>query len=131
VRVLLRSSPVRIFGFMAPPETWRAAGVANPLGEDVNAMVDFVPGRIDRRAFTEALAAVPDSALTGGPLLIGTPDQVVNRIREFARAGARHVVLAPVSGLVSQRAALFALRATGQIARALVKPSAEATREEL
>jgi phthiodiolone/phenolphthiodiolone dimycocerosates ketoreductase len=119
VQVLLRSAPVRIFGFMAPPETWRAAGVPNPLGEHVNAMVDFVPGRVDRRAFTEAVAAVPDAVLTGGPLLIGTPDQVVTRIREFADAGARHIVLAPVSGLVSQRAALFALRATGRIAHAL------------
>ncbi len=119
VRVLLRSAPVRLFGFLAPPETWRAAGMPNPLGEHVNAMVDFVPDRMDGRTVTQALAAVPDSVLTGGPLLIGTPDQVVNRIREFAQAGARHIVLAPVSGLVSRRAALFALCATGRIAHAL------------
>lgn len=121
VQVLLRSAPVRFFGMLAPPETWHAAGTPNPLGEHLNAMVDLVPDRIDERTVTQALASVPDSVLTGGPLLIGTPDQVLNRIRDFAQAGVRHIVLAPVSGLASRRAALFTLRATGQIARALAR----------
>jgi phthiodiolone/phenolphthiodiolone dimycocerosates ketoreductase len=119
VRSLLHSAPIRLFGFASPPEVWRAAGVRNPLGEDVNGMVDIVPERYDRAAIEEAVAAVPDEVLTGGPLLLGTPDQVIHRIREFGDAGARHIVLAPVSGLVSKQAALFSLRAVGQIARAL------------
>lgn len=119
VRALLRAPAIRAFGFAAPPEVWRASGVRNPLGDDVNAMVDLVPERYDRRTFEDAVAAVPDEVLLGGPLLLGTPEQVITRIREFGDAGARHVVLAPVSGLASKRDALFALRATGRIARAL------------
>jgi phthiodiolone/phenolphthiodiolone dimycocerosates ketoreductase len=118
VRALLRSAPIRMFGLASPPEVWRAAGGRNPLG-DVNAMVDLVPERYDRATFEEAVASVPDEVLTGGPLLVGTPDQVIRRLRQFGDAGARHVVLAPVSGLASRRAALFAMRAIGHIARAL------------
>jgi phthiodiolone/phenolphthiodiolone dimycocerosates ketoreductase len=121
VRALLASPPVRMFGLAAPGQVWRAAGARNPLGEDVNAMVDVIPEGVDRGAFLDAVAAVPDAVLTGGPLLVGTPDQVIARIREFGDAGARHVVLAPVSGLASKRAALFALRATARIARALAQ----------
>jgi phthiodiolone/phenolphthiodiolone dimycocerosates ketoreductase len=121
VRALLRSAPVRALALAAPAEVWQAAGARNPLGDSVNVMVDLVPERFDRRTLEEAIAAVPDAVLTGGPLLVGTPDQVIARIREFGEAGARHVVLAPVSGLASKRAALFALRATGRIARALAR----------
>ncbi len=37
----------------------------------------------------------------------------------FGEAGMRHFILAPASGLASRRAALFGLRATAQVARAL------------
>jgi phthiodiolone/phenolphthiodiolone dimycocerosates ketoreductase len=43
----------------------------------------------------------------------------VRRLHEFGDAGLSHVVLAPVSGLLSPRAALDGLRATGTIAHAL------------
>ena len=48
-----------------------------------------------------------------------SPQQVAAKLRAFGDAGLRHVVLAPVAGLVSQRAALYGLWATGQIARSL------------
>jgi phthiodiolone/phenolphthiodiolone dimycocerosates ketoreductase len=51
--------------------------------------------------------------------LWGTPEQVALKLRDFGDAGLRHVVLAPVSGLVSKKAALYGLRATAQVARAL------------
>ena len=57
--------------------------------------------------------------MTEGPLLWGTPEQVAAKLRAFGDAGVRHVVLAPVSGLVSRRAALYGLWATGRIARSL------------
>ena len=64
-------------------------------------------------------AAVPEVVMTDGPLLWGTAKQVTAKLRAFGDAGLRHVVLAPVSGLVSKRAALYGLRATAQVARAL------------
>ncbi|KZS69572.1 hypothetical protein A4G29_16930 [Mycobacterium kansasii] len=71
------------------------------------------------RSVAAAIAAVSDSLVAEGPLLWGTPDQVVTKLRAFGNAGLRHVVLAPVSGLVTKRASLYGLWATGRIARSL------------
>lgn len=119
VRAMLGTKVIRAFGLMAPADVWRQAGVTHPFGEHFNPLVDFVPDRYDRQTMDDAIAAVPNEVVTEGPLLWGTPEQVVAKLQQFRAAGLRHVVLAPVSGLVSKRAALYGLRATGAIARAL------------
>ena len=118
-RAMLRTKVIRAFGLMAPADLWRRAGVAHPFGERFNALVDFVPDHYDRKTMDEAIAAVPDLVVTEGPLLWGSPQQVVSRLREFGDAGLRHVTLAPVSGLVSKKAALYGLWAAGRVARSL------------
>ena len=119
-RAMLKTKVIRMLGLGAPADLWRQAGAVHPLGEHFNALVDFVPDQnYDRRTVEEVIAAVPDAVMTEGPLLWGTPEQVVAKLRAFGDAGLRHVVLAPVSGLVSRRAALYALWATARIARAL------------
>ncbi|TGD90873.1 LLM class flavin-dependent oxidoreductase [Mycolicibacterium sp. CH28] len=119
VRAMLDTKAIRALGLMAPAGLWRQAGATHPFGEHFNPLVDFVPDRYDRQTMDDAIAAVPSRLLTEGPVLWGTPEQVVAKLRSFQTAGLRHVVLAPVSGLVSRRAALYGLRATGKIARAL------------
>jgi phthiodiolone/phenolphthiodiolone dimycocerosates ketoreductase len=120
-RAMLNTKVIRALGLMASPELWRQAGTAHPFGEHFNALVNFVPDQYDRKMMDEAIAAVPDAVMTEGPLLWGAPQQVAAKLRAFGDAGLRHVVLAPVSGLVSQRAALYGLWATGRIARSLVR----------
>ena len=100
-------------------DPWRRAGSTHPFGERFNPLVDFIPDHYARRTMDEAIAAVPQAVLTEGPLLWGTLQQVTAKLRTFAEAGMRHVVLAPVSGLVSKPAALYGLWATGRIARSL------------
>jgi len=119
VRTMLNTKVIRSFGLMAPADLWRRAGSTHPFGERFNTLVDFIPDHYDRRTMDEAIAAVPQAVLTDGPLLWGTPQQVTAKLRTFAEAGMRHVVLAPVSGLVSKSAALYGLWATGRIARSL------------
>lgn len=116
---MLETKVIRALGLMAPADLWRQVGAAHPFGEHFNALVDFVPGQYDRQTMDEAIAAVPASLVTEGPLLWGTPEQIVDKLRAFGDAGLRHVVLAPVSGLVSKHAALYGLWATGRIARSL------------
>ena len=118
-RAMLHSKAIRLLGLGAPAEVWQRAGVRHPLGEDYNAIVDFVPDRHDRATVEAAIAAVPDAVMTEGPLLWGTPTQVAAKLRDFGDAGLRHVILAPVSGLISARAALYGLRAAAQVARIL------------
>jgi phthiodiolone/phenolphthiodiolone dimycocerosates ketoreductase len=118
-REMLNNRAVRLLGLGAPAEVWRRAGVTHPLGEGFNAIVDFVPDRHDRAQIEAAIAAVPEEVMTEGSLLWGTPEQVIAKLRAFGEAGLRHVILAPVSGLVSKRAAIYGLRTTAQVARAL------------
>ncbi len=118
-RAMLSTKVIRALGLMAPGDLWRQAGTVHPFGEHFNPLVDFVPGDYDRATMDAAIAAVPDDLVAEGPLLWGNPDRVVAKLRAFGDAGMRHVVLAPVSGLVSKRAALYGLRATGRIARSL------------
>ncbi|ARG56180.1 LLM class flavin-dependent oxidoreductase [Mycobacterium kansasii] len=118
-RAMLRTKVIRALGLMTPAELWRQAGLVHPLGEHFNPLVDFVPDHYDRATMDDAIAAVPEELVAEGPLLWGSPDQVVSRLREFGDAGLRHVVLAPVSGLVSKHAAGYGLWATGRVARSL------------
>ena len=118
-RDMLDNRAIRLLGLGAPADVWHRAGVTHPLGEGFNAIVDFVPDRHDPAVVDEAIAAVPEQVMTEGPLLWGTPAQVIDKLRAFGEAGMGHVILAPVSGLVSKRAALYGLRATAQVARAL------------
>jgi phthiodiolone/phenolphthiodiolone dimycocerosates ketoreductase len=127
-RKMLETKAIRAFGLMAPADVWRRAGVVHPLGEHFNAVVDFVPDRYDRRMMEDAIAAVPEAVITEGPLLWGTPEQVAAKLAAFGDAGLRHAVLAPVSGLVSQRAALYGVWAIGRIARSLSERRGHASR---
>jgi phthiodiolone/phenolphthiodiolone dimycocerosates ketoreductase len=101
-----------------PAEGWRKVGVEHPFGERFRGYVDFVPERYDRKTLEEAIAAVPPE-LVGRNFILGTPEQVVSRLRQFGEAGLRHVVLTLASALFSRRAAVYGLRATRTIARLL------------
>ena len=123
-RAMLETKVIRFLGLMAPADLWRQCGAVHPFGEHFNALVDFVPDHYDRQTMDKAIAAVPVDMIAESPLLWGTPEQVVAKLRAFGDAGLRHVVLAPVSGLVSKRAALYGLWATGRIARSLRETAA-------
>lgn len=118
-RALLDSRPIRALGLVASAAEWRAVGATHPFGDDFNGLAQFLPEQQDRATLEHAIAAVPTELLTQGPLLWGTVEQAVRRLREYQAAGLEHVVLSPVSGLVSPGAALEGLYATGAIARAL------------
>jgi phthiodiolone/phenolphthiodiolone dimycocerosates ketoreductase len=47
------------------------------------------------------------------------PLWAADKLQVFGGVGVRHVVLAPVSELISRRAAIYGLRATRRIARLL------------
>lgn len=118
-RAMLETKAIRSLGLSAPAELWRRAGAEHPLGEHFRGYVDFVPELYDRKTIEEAIAAVPPELAEEGPLMWGTPEQVASKLRVFGEAGLRHVVLAPVGGLVSKRAAIYSLRAMRTVVRLL------------
>jgi phthiodiolone/phenolphthiodiolone dimycocerosates ketoreductase len=92
----------------------------HPFGEHFRGYVDFVPERYDRKTLEQAIAAVSPELAEEGPLMWGTPEQVADKLKAFGEVGLRHVVLAPVSGLISRRATICGLRAARRITRLLV-----------
>ena len=118
-RAMLKTKAMRAFGLAAPAELWRKFGLEHPFGEHFRGYVDIVPGGYDRKTIEEAIAAAPPGLVEEGPLMWGTPEQLASQLRAFGEVGLRHVVLAPVSGLVSKRAAIYGIRATRRIARLL------------
>lgn len=118
-RAMLETKAIRFFGLLSPAELWRKAGAEHPFGEHFRGYVDVVPKHYDRKTLAEAIAAVPSELVEEGSMMWGTPERVASNLQTFGEAGLRHVVLAPVSGLVSKQAALYGLRATRTIAQLL------------
>jgi phthiodiolone/phenolphthiodiolone dimycocerosates ketoreductase len=114
----LEHPAVRFLALLAPDSVWKAVGRTHPLGDGFGGMVDIIPADLDRRQVEEAIAAVP-SALLRDRLVTGTASEVVSQIRELAEAGLSHVVLSPVSPLVSRRALAHTIRTLPGIVRRL------------
>jgi phthiodiolone/phenolphthiodiolone dimycocerosates ketoreductase len=119
VQALLRHRSVRMLGLAAPAQLWRNLGARHPFGEDFRGYIDIIPQHYDRPTLDDAINAVPPELVEHGPLLWGTPAQIIAKLRAFDDAGLHHVVLAPVSGLVSPKAALYTFWAMRPIAHAL------------
>ena len=117
-RRLLESPAIRFLALLAPHQTWSAAGGVHPLGDSFRGMVDMVPSRLSRPELEEAMAAVPTEVMAG-QMLWGTREGVVASLRRLGEAGLRHVVLAPISALVSRRAAFYAIRSLPSMVKAL------------
>ncbi|MEN8160449.1 MAG: LLM class flavin-dependent oxidoreductase [Myxococcota bacterium] len=117
-RKLLDARGVKFTALLAPAYTWRAAGADHPLGDDFRGIVDFVPQAYTKAEMDAAIDAVPVD-LMAEVTLWGTPKSLTARLHDYVDAGLRHLVLQPVSGLVSRRDAIYSLRALVSIVRKL------------
>jgi phthiodiolone/phenolphthiodiolone dimycocerosates ketoreductase len=117
-RELLGSRPVRYSSLLVSDEVWQRHGLTHPLGEGFRGMIDLVPPRLSRAELEEAMRSVPVDLLAEEAVW-GTPDQVVTKVRALAQAGLRHIVLVPLSAMVSRRDAAFTIRALFGISRRL------------
>ena len=117
-RRLLSAKGVRFTALLAPASTWEALGIDHPLGDGFRGIVDFMPEAYETAELEAAIDAVPID-LMAGTMLWGTPDTVLAALNDYVDAGMRHLVLQPVSGLVSRRDALYSARAMVSIQRKL------------
>jgi phthiodiolone/phenolphthiodiolone dimycocerosates ketoreductase len=117
-RALLNSRMVRYWALMFPAQRWREIGLEHPLGTDFGGFVELVSESYDRATLEKALAAVHPELLDSG-LLVGTPAQIADRLRQFGEAGLRHAVLAPISSYVSRTDFAYTPAALHRIAHLL------------
>jgi phthiodiolone/phenolphthiodiolone dimycocerosates ketoreductase len=118
VRRQLEHPAIRFLALLAPDTAWRRVGLTHPMGRGFRGMVDLVPVRYGRAEREAAIDRVPVDLLAT-QIIAGTPDQIVERLRALAAVGMRHVVLNPVSPLVSRRALTYTLRTLPGLVRRL------------
>ncbi|HEU4948920.1 MAG TPA: LLM class flavin-dependent oxidoreductase [Kribbella sp.] len=115
---MVTSPLLRFWALLMPAEVWQALGADHPLGPRFRGFVDVLPQSYDRATLDAALAAVPPEIVRSG-IIVGTPDHVARRLREFRDAGMRHAVLAPLSSYLSIQDYVYSGRAIQRIAHAL------------
>jgi phthiodiolone/phenolphthiodiolone dimycocerosates ketoreductase len=117
-RRMLEAKAVRFSTLLASDDVWQSFGQEHPLGAGFRGMIDFMPDRYTKVQLEDAMARVPVDLLAEA-LVWGTPDDLFVRFSEYRDAGLRHLVIQPVSAMVSRRAALYSLRAVVSIQRRL------------
>ncbi|GAA6525222.1 phthiodiolone/phenolphthiodiolone dimycocerosates ketoreductase [Intrasporangium sp. DVR] len=115
---VLRTPLARFFALLTPAAVWREVGAEHPLGPRFRGFVDVLPETLERDALRSALASVPAEVVAIG-VMVGTPDQVVARVRALAEAGLQHFSPMVLSGALSRGNALHDIRAIPSIARRL------------
>jgi phthiodiolone/phenolphthiodiolone dimycocerosates ketoreductase len=118
VGALLDSRFLRYFALLLPAERWREVGAEHPFGPQCRGFVDIVPEQYDRATLEDAIAVVPPEVIRNG-FLVGTPEQVTDRLRQFGEAGLRHAVLVPLSSVITLRNWVYDVVAVRRIARSL------------
>lgn len=93
-------------------------GAEHPFGPQCRGFVDIVPEQYDRATLEDAIAVVPPQVIRNA-FLIGTPEQLTDRLRQFGEAGLRHVVLVPLSSVITLRNWVYDVVAVRRIARSL------------
>ncbi|WP_191094345.1 LLM class flavin-dependent oxidoreductase [Nocardia colli] len=106
IRQLMRHPGIRYMALLAPDAVWARCGAKHPFGEGFRGLIDLMPHRLTKAEVQEAIAEVPDEVLHEW-LMIGTPPEVLARIRALADAGLRHAVVFPTAALVSSADAAF------------------------
>ncbi|WP_405136836.1 LLM class flavin-dependent oxidoreductase [Nocardia sp. NBC_01388] len=124
IRRLLRNPSVRYLGLMAPGAVWTRCGAKHPFGEDFRGLIDLMPHQLTRAEVLAAIEEVPDEVLYEW-LVIGTPAEVLARVRALADAGLRHAIIFPSSALVSNADAAFGYGVVLWLAARLRRPPAE------
>lgn len=113
---LLSHKAVRFTALLGTGEQWKEFGASHPLGDDFRGMVDFVPQHHSRQEIEAMITQVPADMLRDA-MIVGTPEQLRARLHDYADAGLRHIVLQPVSAMVSKGDALFSLRHSVSVPR--------------
>jgi phthiodiolone/phenolphthiodiolone dimycocerosates ketoreductase len=125
-RALLQSRFLRYWGLLFPAARWQELGFEHPFGADFGGFSDVLPERYDRATLDAAIEKVPVEVLESG-FLVGSPQQIAARLREFGDAGLRQAVSGPLSPAVSVKALAFCFPAMYRIARLLRASSSDAS----
>ena len=73
-------------------EDFRRYGIPHPLGDNINGVIDYIPPNYDRETILKFLDKIPVE-MCQDFYINGTPDEVISQIENYAKVGAKHIVL--------------------------------------
>ncbi len=73
-------------------EDFNKYGISHPLGKDFYGGLEYIPTRYDRKTLLEAFEKI-SLQMCKDYAISGTPDEVIGKIEEYAKIGAKHIVL--------------------------------------
>ena len=93
---------MRFIALTRPAEAFARHGHEHPLGSGAFGLTTFLPNRYSRAEALALAEAVP-AAVVRESVILGTPDDIAARIREFIAVGARHIQLTNMTPMASPR----------------------------
>lgn len=101
IREMFEAQPMaKLFAlWMAPAPAWARYGLDSPAGSSGRAYIDLIPHELDPALLRELAPRIPFE-LVEEYVLMGTAEDVAQRLRPYADAGLAHPVIMNLSGLV-------------------------------
>jgi phthiodiolone/phenolphthiodiolone dimycocerosates ketoreductase len=109
-----------------PEEAFARHGVSHPLGEGAYGLREYIPTMWRKDDMLAVLDAIPDE-VTHEYILHGTPDDIVQTVREYEARGLQHVVLWNISFLGDLGKIRSSYSLMDDVLRALKAPAEERT----
>jgi phthiodiolone/phenolphthiodiolone dimycocerosates ketoreductase len=98
VQEALESEVIRAAGLSAPDEFFAHHGAQHPLGAGFSGAQDLLPHAMDEQEALSHIKAIPTEVVRNA-VLVGTPDEIIERAAEWRDNGVRYLVLGNVSVL--------------------------------
>jgi len=89
---LLETTYAKNYCLILPDETFKKYGISHPLGENFYGLLDYIPTNYDRETMLEVLSRIPQKICEDN-FLHGTPDEIIGKIKEYAKIGLKHLIL--------------------------------------
>jgi phthiodiolone/phenolphthiodiolone dimycocerosates ketoreductase len=90
---------VKLMAYYVPDEIWQRYGLEHPGGPGCRGQIDLIPHELDPAELRAIAPRIP-LELVEELAWIGSAEEIAERMRPFAEAGASHVVLGDITGTI-------------------------------
>lgn len=116
----LESPAIKLGALVLDARAWREVGGVHPFGESFGGILDFTPTLLGRDEVHAAMEKVPQEVVHA-LFPHGTPEEMAAYVRDYERAGLRHVVFSNITAISKPQKALSSFAALIRCARLLRK----------
>ncbi len=100
IDLALRSRLGAAMALLAPDAAWKALGKTHPLGEGFGGFYDIVPSRITEEDIDKAQREMTAELLLT-TIYAGSPSQIREEVAPLVEAGARHIIVSNLGGMLT------------------------------